>query len=109
MIVLYFERLAISAAAFNTPFPSLALFRSLLSLREGYGNIHEGWVYDDDTLPASTLTEPLPDGVGAGVGLSEDDLSMMVSAYYHARGWDEDGTIPADKLGELGLGSCNVQ
>lgn len=68
MIILYFERLAISAAAFNTPFPSLALFRSLLSLCEGYGNIHEGWVYDDDTLPASALTEPLPDGAGRASG-----------------------------------------
>lgn len=35
---------------------------------------------------------------------------MMVSAYYRARGWDEDGTIPADKLGELGLGElqCSI-
>ena len=67
-------------------------------------NIREGWTRDDDTLPARALTEPLPDGVGAGVGLSEGDLSMMVSAYYRARGWDEDGGIPAGKLAELGLG-----
>lgn len=59
---------------------------------------------DDDTLPARGLTEPLPDGVGVGVALSEDDLSMMVSAYYRARGWDADGGIPAGKLRELGLG-----
>ena len=66
-------------------------------------NIREGWIRDDDTLPVRALTEPLPDGVGAGVGLSEDDLRVMVSAYYRARGWDSDGRIPAAKLRELGL------
>ena len=66
-------------------------------------NIREGWTRADDTLPERVLTEPLPDGAAAGVGLSDGDLQMMVSAYYRARGWNQDGTIPDDKLNELGL------
>ena len=66
-------------------------------------NIREGWTHADDTLPERVLTEPLPDGAAAGVGLSEKDLEMMVSAYYQARGWDPDGTISDSKLDEMQL------
>ena len=66
-------------------------------------NIREGWTRADDTLPARMLSEPLPDGVAAGVGLSPSDLDMMIAAYYQARGWNPDGSIPDEKLGELGL------
>ena len=66
-------------------------------------NIREGWSRDDDTLPPRVFDEVLPTGVVEGVGLSRQDLDMMVQAYYLARGWREDGTIPAAKLKELGL------
>ncbi len=68
-------------------------------------NIREGWTRDDDTLPARLLTETLPDGVAAGVGLTQADLDMMIAAYYQARGWNPDGSIPDQKLRELGLDS----
>lgn len=76
-------------------------------------NIREGWMRCHDTLPPRVFTEKLPTGVVKGVGMSEEDLDMMVQAYYHARGWDADGMIPDDKLCELGLmdvlnESCNV-
>ena len=65
-------------------------------------NIREGWTRADDTLPPRLLSEPLPDGVAAGVGLSNQDLDMMISAYYQSRGWNP--TLhPDKKLGELGL------
>ncbi len=64
-------------------------------------NLREGWARDDDTLPERVLREPLPDGAAAGAGLTEEDLQMMVSAYYQARGWNPDGTIPISKLLEL--------
>ena len=35
--------------------------------------------------------------------MSRQDLDMMVQSYYQARGWCDDGTIPAAKLKELGL------
>ena len=66
-------------------------------------NIREGWRREDDALPERVFAETLPDGVGAGVGLSRADLDMMVQAYYAARGWDADGIIPDAKLRELGL------
>ena len=66
-------------------------------------NIREGWVRRDDTLPRRVFDETLPTGVVAGVGLSSEDLGMMVRGYYRARGWDEDGTIPEGKLRELEL------
>lgn len=67
-------------------------------------NIREGWTCEDDTLPPRVFDEALPTGVVEGVGLSRQDLDMMVQGYYRARGWREDGTIPDAKLRELGLG-----
>ena len=66
-------------------------------------NVREGWTRADDTLPQRVLQEALPDGVAAGASISADDLDMMVSAYYEARGWTTDGNIPDAKLAELGL------
>ena len=66
-------------------------------------NVREGWRRPDDSLPERILSEKLPDGPGAGVGLSAEELDMMIDAYYRARGWNADGTIPAEKLAGLGL------
>jgi len=66
-------------------------------------NIREGWTRADDTLPARVLDEPLTDGVAKGIDLTQDDLDMMVGAYYDARGWTHDGLIPESKLHELDL------
>ena len=51
------------------------------------------------------LDERLPTGVAAGVGLSREELKMMLQSYYKARGWTSDGLIPHDKLEDLGLGT----
>ena len=66
-------------------------------------NIREGWTRADDTLPPRLLSEPLPDGVAAGVSLTAADLDMMIAAYYQARGWNPDGSIPHSKLRDLDL------
>ena len=66
-------------------------------------NIREGWTRADDTLPPRALEEKLPDGVAEGVGLPREELDLMIAAYYRARGWNDDGTIPESKLRELGL------
>ena len=70
-------------------------------------NIREGWTRDDDTLPPRALAETLPDGVAAGVGLSKPDLDMMIDAYYQAREWNPDGSIPESKLAGLSLDTLN--
>jgi aldehyde:ferredoxin oxidoreductase len=66
-------------------------------------NIREGWTRADDTLPPRVLQEKLPSGVVAGVGLTRDELDYMIGGYYRARGWTEEGLIPASRLAELGL------
>ncbi|MCI0439527.1 MAG: aldehyde ferredoxin oxidoreductase C-terminal domain-containing protein, partial [Chloroflexi bacterium] len=67
-------------------------------------NIREGWTRADDTLPPRALKDKLTGGVVEGVGLTKDDLDMMIRGYYRARGWTEDGLIPEAKVTELGLG-----
>ena len=66
-------------------------------------NIREGWRPADDTLPPRTLKESLPTGVVEGVGLTKEELDMMIQSYYRARGWTEGGIIPYGKLRELEL------
>lgn len=66
-------------------------------------NIREGWVKEDDWLPPRLLKEPLADGPGKGVVLTEEELRMMIDDYYRAKGWTERGLIPKAKLSELGL------
>ncbi len=66
-------------------------------------NIREGWSRRDDALPPRTLQDPLPTGVVAGVGLTQEELDYMIAGYYQARGWNDDGSVPDTKLAELGL------
>ena len=66
-------------------------------------NVREGWTPEDDTLPPRVLQEELPTGMVRGIGLSGDDLDMMIAGYYRARGWTDDGLVPDEKIRELGL------
>jgi len=64
-------------------------------------NIREGWQPKDDWLPERLLSEMLPTGVAQGIGLSAEELREMIQGYYKARGWDENGSVPQNKLVEL--------
>ena len=66
-------------------------------------NLREGWRATDDWLPERLLSETLPTGVAQGVGLSANELRQMIGGYYQARGWDDNGFIPDEKLNELGI------
>ncbi len=66
-------------------------------------NLREGWRAADDWLPERLLSETLPTGVAQGVGLSANELRQMIGGYYRARGWDDNGFIPDEKLNELGI------
>lgn len=70
-------------------------------------NIREGWQTKDDWLPERLLSETLSTGVGAGIGLSPDELREMIQSYYHARGWDENGFILKSNLTELCLATVS--
>jgi aldehyde:ferredoxin oxidoreductase len=66
-------------------------------------NLRQGWQPHDDWLPSRLLNEPLPTGVGQGIGLTETELRAMVIGYYKARGWDENGRVPLEKQKALNL------
>ena len=66
-------------------------------------NIREGWRRQDDTLPPRVLQEELPTGIVQGVDLTADDLDRMISGYYRARGWTDEGLVPDSKVRELEL------
>jgi aldehyde:ferredoxin oxidoreductase len=58
-------------------------------------NVREGWTAAEDTLPARFLSEGLPDGAAPGATLPRERLQAMVRAYYRARGWSDEGAVPA--------------
>ncbi len=62
-------------------------------------NLNLGLVGADDHLPDPIL-QPLNDGGAAGYLIPFDE---MLTAYYTARGWDENGIPTPEKLAELGL------
>jgi len=57
-------------------------------------NNRDAWQPKDDWLPERLLSEKLPTGVGAGIGLSPDELRQMIQSHCQARGWDENGFVP---------------
>jgi aldehyde:ferredoxin oxidoreductase len=66
-------------------------------------NIAQGWRPGDDWLPPRLLSEALPDGAAEGTRLTSDELRVMIDSYYQARGWDENGFVPRQKLQELNI------
>ncbi|MDJ0522124.1 MAG: aldehyde ferredoxin oxidoreductase family protein [Planctomycetota bacterium] len=71
-------------------------------------NEREGWQREEDTLPPRFLTEPLQGhptepSPAHGVSLSTHDLDRMILGYYRARGWSDDGRVPAERAAALGL------
>jgi len=67
-------------------------------------NIREGLTRKDDTLPYRTMNDPIPEGVAKGSFVSQDELDLMLDAYYELRGWSNEGIPSAEKLEELGIG-----
>ena len=61
-------------------------------------NIREGWKRGDDWLPPRLFLDPITEGEGKGTVISEEGLNLMISDYYQARGWTDEGLIPEDKL-----------
>jgi aldehyde:ferredoxin oxidoreductase len=63
-------------------------------------NLREGFSAADDTLPPRLLEEPVADGPSQGW---VSHLAPMLTEYYRARGWDEQGVPTQKKLEELEL------
>jgi aldehyde:ferredoxin oxidoreductase len=66
-------------------------------------NVREGWTAEEDTLPKRFLSEGLPNGAAADATLPRERLREMIQAYYAARGWDRDGSVPPAMIGLLQL------
>lgn len=66
-------------------------------------NIREGWTRQDDSLPSRVMNDPIPYGVAKGSVITNEELDMMLDAYYKARGWSQSGLIPKKKIHELDL------
>jgi aldehyde:ferredoxin oxidoreductase len=66
-------------------------------------NLRQGWQPHDDWLPPRLLREPLPTGVGQGVGLTAAELRAMIAGYYKARGWDDNGRVPLERQKALSI------
>ncbi len=66
-------------------------------------NLREGLTARQDRLPRRIVAEPLPSGPHKGRRISEADMSVMLTAYYHRRGWDVSGCPTEEKLLTLGL------
>ena len=64
-------------------------------------NQREGWGPQDDWLPSRLLTEALPSGVAAGVGLTAHELREMIQGYYDARDLDQEGFVTEARLRAL--------
>ncbi|RLG02279.1 MAG: aldehyde ferredoxin oxidoreductase [Thaumarchaeota archaeon] len=63
-------------------------------------NIREGFSKKDDKLPERFLKTPLPEGPAKGQTVH---LRQMLSEYYNARGWNEEGIPTKEKLKQLKL------
>ncbi len=61
-------------------------------------NLKAGISPKEDKLPERFLKEPIPEGPQKGAVVK---LDVLLKDYYKVRGWNEDGTIPEDKLKEL--------
>ncbi len=56
-------------------------------------NLREGLTVDDDRLPRRFHREALPE---TGKIITEEDMNILLTEYYRARGWDEQGRPPAE-------------
>lgn len=54
-------------------------------------NIRHGFTAADDTLPKRILEEPLSSGPPAGKVVGTERFLQMREAFYHLRGWDDEG------------------
>ena len=69
------------------------------NLERMYNN-REGFTRSDDCLPPRMLNEPVVDGPSKGW---VSKLEPMLTEYYRARSWDQNGVPSKTKLADLGL------
>jgi len=61
-------------------------------------NVKCGISRKDDVLPHRVMYEKLEEGKSAGEIISQEELDVMLNEYYLARGWNEEGIPPLEKI-----------
>jgi len=64
-------------------------------------NLEFGRTRGDDTLPRRYFDEPMPARVTKGHRIERDKFEKMLDEYYAARGWDQAGRPPEERVTEL--------
>ncbi len=64
-------------------------------------NLELGRTRADDTLPRRYFEDPLPARATQGHRIEPDRFQQMLDEYYAARGWDQAGQLPEERLREL--------
>jgi aldehyde:ferredoxin oxidoreductase len=64
-------------------------------------NLGFGRTRADDTLPKRYFDDPMPARVTKGHRIERDKFAQMLDEYYAARGWDQAGQLPGERLSEL--------
>ncbi len=64
-------------------------------------NLEFGRTRADDTLPKRYFDDPMPGRVTKGHHIDREKFQKMLDEYYAARGWDNEGHLPAGRLAEL--------
>lgn len=65
--------------------------------------VREGVRKKDDVRIPKKFQTPLESGPGKGKALTPEIVEVLMTDYYRARGWDEDGVPTREKLESLGL------
>jgi aldehyde:ferredoxin oxidoreductase len=68
---------------------------------ERYLNLAFGRTRADDTLPKRYFDEPLPARATKGHRIERAQFEKMLDEYYQARGWDEAGRLPSQRVRQL--------
>ncbi|HON79097.1 MAG TPA: aldehyde ferredoxin oxidoreductase family protein [Spirochaetota bacterium] len=93
------------AAGFNlSPDEVLMIGERVWNMERDF-NLKAGITPDQDRLPERFM-EPIPDGPQKG---AVSHMKELLPEYYSLRGWSKDGTIPKDKMKQLGLENAKVK
>jgi aldehyde:ferredoxin oxidoreductase len=64
-------------------------------------NLEFGRTRADDTLPKRYFDDPMPGRATKGHHIDREKFQKMLDEYYAARGWDNNGLLPTERVMEL--------
>jgi aldehyde:ferredoxin oxidoreductase len=70
-------------------------------------NLEFGRTRADDTLPKRYFDDSMPGRAAKGHRIERDKFERMLDEYYAARGWDESGMLPEERVRELEVSAAS--